>query len=52
MWIVAWAVPYNSSIEEYDSYEEAKKVYDNYKENIGSRETLYLAEVKLFKEQH
>lgn len=50
MWIVAWSIPFNSLIEEFDSYEKAKEIFDNYSEGVSNNgETLYIAEAKLYK---
>jgi hypothetical protein len=44
MWIVAWVVPYNSSVEKFDSFNLAKETFDKYSKNVGSGEKLYICE--------
>lgn len=51
MWIVVSSFPSENNIEEFDTYEEALEIFNKYEQNIGVNETVYIAEVKLFKRQ-
>lgn len=45
-WLVVYAVPYSTNIDEFYTYDDAKKCYEEKKSMVSNMEVLYLVEVK------
>lgn len=45
-WLVVYAVPYSTNIDEFCTYDDAKKCYEEKKSIVSNMEILYLVEVK------
>ena len=52
-WLVVYAVPYSTNIDEFCTYDDAKKCYEEKKSIVSNMEVLYLVEVKeIYKNSH